>query len=115
MTPCAGLANTPGDLCSFLAGVPSVCPSPHLLTSSHFRLPCSITPHKRRSVDRSEVDLDDRRMTGRNPGQPVSQCKLRLALLEFKRTYNEQWMLEKYHYRSPAQVRRDLVGLDAAA
>ena len=21
-----------------------------------------------------------------------------------------QWMLEKYHYRSPAQVRRDFVG-----
>ena len=41
--------------------------------------------------------------------------ELRLALLEFKRTYNEQWMLEKYDYRSPAQVRRDLVGLDAAA
>jgi len=40
---------------------------------------------------------------------------LRLALLAFKRTYNEQWMLEKYGYRSPAQVRRDLVGLDAAA
>ena len=40
---------------------------------------------------------------------------LRLALLEFKRTYNEQWMLEKYDYRSPAQVRRDLLGLDAAA
>ena len=40
---------------------------------------------------------------------------LRLALLEFKRTYNEQWMLEKYDYRSPAQVRRDLGGLDAAA
>ena len=39
--------------------------------------------------------------------------ELRLALLAFKRTYNEQWMLEKYHYRSPAQVRRDLVGLDA--
>ena len=32
--------------------------------------------------------------------------ELRLALLAFKRTYNEQWMLEKYHYRSPAQVRR---------
>ena len=31
--------------------------------------------------------------------------ELRLALLEFKRTYNEQWMLEVY--RSPAQVRRD--------
>ena len=40
---------------------------------------------------------------------------LRLALLEFKRTYNEHWMLERYDYRSPAQVRRDLVGLDAAA
>ena len=39
--------------------------------------------------------------------------ELRLALLEFKRTYNEQWMLEKYDYRSPAQVRRDLLGLDA--
>ncbi len=41
--------------------------------------------------------------------------ELRLALLEFKRTYNEQWMLGKYDYRSPAQVRRDRVGLDAAA
>ena len=41
--------------------------------------------------------------------------ELRLALLEFKRTYNEQWMLEKYDYRSPARVRRDLGGLDAAA
>ena len=41
--------------------------------------------------------------------------ELRLALLEFKRTYNEPWMLEKYDYRSPAQVRRDLLGLDAAA
>ena len=41
--------------------------------------------------------------------------ELRLALLAFKRTYNEQWMLEQYGYRSPAQVRRDLVGLDAAA
>ena len=37
--------------------------------------------------------------------------ELRLALLEFKRTYNEHWMLERYDYRSPAQVRRDLVGL----
>ena len=37
------------------------------------------------------------------------------GLLAFKRTYNEQWMLEKYDYRSPAQVRRDLFGLDAAA
>ncbi len=38
---------------------------------------------------------------------------LRLALLAFKRTYNEQWMLAKYDYRSPAQVRRDFDGLDA--
>ena len=42
-------------------------------------------------------------------------AELRLALRAFKRTDNEQWMLEKYDYRSPAQVRRDLVGLDAAA
>ena len=41
--------------------------------------------------------------------------ELRLALRAFKRTYNEQWMLEKYDYRSPARVRRDLGGLDAAA
>ena len=41
--------------------------------------------------------------------------ELSLVLLEFKRTYNEHWMLERYDYRSPAQVRRDLVGLDAAA
>ena len=41
--------------------------------------------------------------------------ELRLGLLEFKRTYNEQRMLEKYDYRSPAQARRDLVGLDAVA
>jgi transposase InsO family protein len=41
--------------------------------------------------------------------------ELREALLEFKRTYNEQWMLEKYDYRSPAQVRRDLEALDEVA
>ena len=32
-----------------------------------------------------------------------------------KGVYNEQWMLEKYDYRSPARVRRDLGGLDVAA
>ena len=41
--------------------------------------------------------------------------ELRLAVLAFTQTYNEQWMLEKYDDRSPAQVRRDLVGLDEAA
>jgi transposase InsO family protein len=34
--------------------------------------------------------------------------ELRQALLGFKRTYNEQWMLEKYDYRSPARVRHGL-------
>jgi transposase InsO family protein len=41
--------------------------------------------------------------------------ELRLALLKFKQMYNEQWMLEKFDYRSPAQARRDLVALDVAA
>ena len=41
--------------------------------------------------------------------------ELRLALLKFKQTYNEQWMLAKYDYRSPAQVRRDFDRLDAVA
>ena len=49
------------------------------------------------------------------PKQYKGYLKSALALLEFKRTYNEQWMLEKYHYRSRAQVRRDLVGLAKAA
>ena len=31
---------------------------------------------------------------------------LRLALLAFKRTYNEQWMLAKYDYRSPPKSTR---------
>ena len=31
-----------------------------------------------------------------------------LALLEFTRTDNDQWMLEKYAYRSPAQLRRGI-------
>ena len=57
-----------------------------------------------------------RRICSWVPGQRFETIEeLRLALLEFKRTYNEQWMLEKYDYRSPAQVRRDLLGLDAAA
>ncbi len=30
------------------------------------------------------------------------------ALREFKRRYNEQWLIERHGYRSPAQVRRDL-------
>jgi putative transposase len=30
------------------------------------------------------------------------------ALQEFKRRYNDQWLIERHGYRSPAQVRRDL-------
>jgi transposase InsO family protein len=30
------------------------------------------------------------------------------ALREFQRRYNEQWLIERHGYRSPAQVRRDL-------
>jgi putative transposase len=30
------------------------------------------------------------------------------ALQEFQRRYNEQWLIERHGYRSPAQVRRDL-------
>ena len=54
-------------------------------------------------------------LADRLQGLEAGPEELRLALLAFKRTYNEQWMLEKYDYRSPAQVRRDLVGLDAVA
>ena len=38
--------------------------------------------------------------------------ELRLALLEFQRTYNEQWMLAS---TTIVQVRRDFDGLDAVA
>ena len=31
--------------------------------------------------------------------------ELRLALLEFKRLYNEQWLLERHNYQTPTQVR----------
>src|SRR5262245_19912805 len=30
------------------------------------------------------------------------------ALREFRRRYNEQWLIERHGHRSPAQVRRDL-------
>ena len=31
--------------------------------------------------------------------------ELRLALLEFKRVYNEQWLLERHNYQTSTQVR----------
>ena len=33
--------------------------------------------------------------------------ELRLALIEFRRTYNEGWLIERHGHRSPAQFRRD--------
>jgi putative transposase len=36
--------------------------------------------------------------------------ELRLALVAFKRTYNETWIIERHGYRTPAQVRADQLG-----
>jgi transposase InsO family protein len=33
--------------------------------------------------------------------------ELRRALIEFRRTYNENWLIERHRHRSPAQFRRD--------
>ena len=66
-------------------------------------------------VDRAVARADEQRAAQADIRYRATVEELRLALLAFKRTYNEQWMLEKYDYRSPAQVRRDLVGLDAVA
>lgn len=33
--------------------------------------------------------------------------ELRAALDEFRRRYNEHWILERLHYRTPSQARRD--------
>jgi hypothetical protein len=32
------------------------------------------------------------------------------ALREFKRRYNEQWLIERHDFRTPSQVRAELVG-----
>jgi len=41
--------------------------------------------------------------------------ELRQALHEFKRTYNEQWIVERHSYRTPAQVRADQLDTTAMA
>lgn len=41
--------------------------------------------------------------------------ELRVALLKFKETYNNEWMLEKHGYKSPRQVRREKKVLALAA
>ena len=33
--------------------------------------------------------------------------QLRLAVLKFKKTYNEQWMIQKFGYQTPSQARKD--------
>ena len=33
--------------------------------------------------------------------------ELRLALIAFKRTYNQTWIIERHGYRTPDQVRAD--------
>ena len=34
---------------------------------------------------------------------------LRLALLEFRETYNEKWIMQRHGYKTPAQVSRDIL------
>lgn len=36
--------------------------------------------------------------------------ELRLALLAFKQTYNQSWIIERHGYQTPAQVRADQIG-----
>ena len=36
--------------------------------------------------------------------------ELRLALVAFKRTYHQTWIIERHGYRTPAQVRADQLG-----
>ena len=33
--------------------------------------------------------------------------ELRQALLDFQRTYNEEWIIERHGYRTPARVRQE--------
>ena len=42
-------------------------------------------------------------------------AELRLALYDWLRLYNEQWLVERHGFRSPAQVRRDLLPRPEAA
>ena len=41
--------------------------------------------------------------------------ELRQALLDWLRLYNEQWLVERHGFRSPAQVRRNLLATPEAA
>src|SRR3954449_12144475 len=37
-------------------------------------------------------------------------AELRLALIAFKRTYNQTWIIERHGYKTPAQIRDDQIG-----
>ncbi len=41
--------------------------------------------------------------------------ELRLALLEFKETYNENWLIQRHGYKTPAQFRREIMDRQAMA
>jgi len=41
--------------------------------------------------------------------------ELRQALLDWLPLYNEQWLVERHGFRSPRQVRRDLLVTSEAA
>ena len=41
--------------------------------------------------------------------------ELRLALIEWVRTYNERWLIERHGHRAPSVVRRELLALKASA
>lgn len=42
--------------------------------------------------------------------------ELRLALLEFQRQYDQQWLIERHAYRTPAEVRQSFTAcLESAA
>ena len=36
--------------------------------------------------------------------------ELRLALIAFRQTYNQSWIIERHGYRTPVQVRADQIG-----
>ena len=36
--------------------------------------------------------------------------ELRLALIAFRRTYNQSWIIERHGYKTPAQIRNDQIG-----
>ena len=44
-------------------------------------------------------------------GPPFATVEeLRLALIAFRQTYNQSWIIERHGYKTPAQVRADQIG-----